>query len=81
MLLFGGTVLTSIVLVGGMIPYVSETFANIIFLSNSLTFMMVSKCVPLCYYALEQREILNMKFWFHSFYRFMFGASEIHLFI
>ncbi|GJX24532.1 derlin-2.2 [Tanacetum coccineum] len=41
MLLFGGTVLTSIVLVGGMIPYVSETFANIIFLSNSLTFMMV----------------------------------------
>ncbi|KAJ9562909.1 hypothetical protein OSB04_008069 [Centaurea solstitialis] len=41
MLLFGATVLTSIVLVGGMIPYVSESFAKIIFLSNSLTFMMV----------------------------------------
>ncbi|XP_042521003.1 derlin-2.1-like isoform X2 [Macadamia integrifolia] len=42
MLLFGATVLTTIVLVGGMIPYVSESFAKIIFLSNSLTFMMVS---------------------------------------
>jgi len=41
MLLFGATVLTSIVLIGGMIPYVSETFARILFLSNSLTFMMV----------------------------------------
>ena len=42
MLLFGATVLTGIVLVGGMIPYLSESFAKIIFLSNSLTFMMVS---------------------------------------
>ncbi|MQL95512.1 hypothetical protein Taro_028180 [Colocasia esculenta] len=41
MLLFGATVLTGIVFVGGMIPYVSESFAKIIFLSNSLTFMMV----------------------------------------
>nr|GMD11395.1 derlin-2.2 [Ipomoea batatas] len=41
MLLFGATVLTGIVLIGGMIPYVSESFARIIFLSNSLTFMMV----------------------------------------
>ncbi|KAJ6843528.1 derlin-2.2-like [Iris pallida] len=41
MLLFGATVLTGIVFVGGMIPYVSETFARIFFLSNSLTFMMV----------------------------------------
>jgi Derlin-2/3 len=41
MLLFGATVLTSIVLIGGMIPYISETFARILFLSNSLTFMMV----------------------------------------
>jgi len=41
MLLFGATVLTGIVLIGGMIPYVSETFARILFLSNSLTFMMV----------------------------------------
>ncbi|KAL7088706.1 hypothetical protein ACP275_13G144100 [Erythranthe tilingii] len=45
MLLFGATVLTGIVLIGGMIPYVSESFAKIIFLSNSLTFMMVSICV------------------------------------
>lgn len=42
MLLFGATVLTGIVLIGGMIPYVSENFAKILFLSNSLTFMMVS---------------------------------------
>jgi len=42
MLLFGASVLTGIVLIGGMIPYVSESFARIIFLSNSLTFMMVS---------------------------------------
>ncbi|CAD5177761.1 derlin-2.2-like [Musa acuminata AAA Group] len=41
MLLFGATVLTGIVLIGGMIPYVSETFAKFFFLSNSLTFMMV----------------------------------------
>lgn len=43
MLLFGASVLTGIVLVGGMIPYLSESFAKIIFLSNSLTFMMVSR--------------------------------------
>ena len=42
MLLFGATVLTGIVLIGGMIPYVSVSFAKLIFLSNSLTFMMVS---------------------------------------
>jgi len=49
MLLFGATVLTGIVLLGGMIPYLSESFAKIIFLSNSLTFMMVSNilCVLL----------------------------------
>ncbi|XP_052884373.1 derlin-2.2 isoform X2 [Gossypium arboreum] len=41
MLLFGASVLTGIVLVGGMIPYLSASFAKIIFLSNSLTFMMV----------------------------------------
>ncbi|KAG6474820.1 derlin-2.2-like [Zingiber officinale] len=41
MLLFGATVLTGIVLIGGMIPYLSQTFGNILFLSNSLTFMMV----------------------------------------
>lgn len=52
MLLFGATVLTGIVLVGGMIPYLSESFAKIIFLSNSLTFMMVSS-FPFC---------LNIKF-------------------
>lgn len=42
MLLFGAFVLTGIVLLGGMIPYVSASFAKILFLSNSLTFMMVS---------------------------------------
>lgn len=41
MLLFGATVLTGIVLIGGMIPYLSESIAEVIFLSNSLTFMMV----------------------------------------
>lgn len=42
MLLFGATFLTGTVLVGGMIPYLSESFAKMIFLSNSLTLMMVS---------------------------------------
>ncbi|KAI3741050.1 hypothetical protein L1987_58717 [Smallanthus sonchifolius] len=41
MLLFGATVLTTTVLVGGTIPYLSVSFANIFFLSYSLTFMMV----------------------------------------
>lgn len=41
MLLFGATILTSFVFIGGAIPYVSESFARILFLSNSLTFMMV----------------------------------------
>lgn len=41
MLLFGGTVLTAVVLAGGMVPYLSVSFAKILFLSNSLTFMMV----------------------------------------
>lgn len=41
MLLFGATVLTGLVFIGGMIPFMSETFAKILFLSNSLTFMMV----------------------------------------
>eukprot|EP01018_Ginkgo_biloba_P016382 Gb_10513 [translate_table: standard] len=41
MLFFGGSVLTAIVLAGGMIPYLSQSFAKLLFLSNSLTFMMV----------------------------------------
>ncbi|XP_077242187.1 derlin-2.2-like [Tasmannia lanceolata] len=40
-LLFSATVLTGIVLVGGMIPYVSDYFASIFLLSNSLNFMML----------------------------------------
>ncbi|CAH1448310.1 unnamed protein product [Lactuca virosa] len=55
MLLFGATVLTTIVLVGGMIPYVSESFAKIIFLSNSLTFMMV-------YVWSKQNPFIHMSF-------------------
>ncbi|XP_076921057.1 derlin-2.2-like [Bidens hawaiensis] len=55
MLLFGSTVLTTIVLVGGMIPYVSESFAKIIFLSNSLTFMMV-------YVWSKQNPYIHMSF-------------------
>ena len=42
MLLFGATVLTGIVLIGGTIPYVSVSLSQIIFLCNSLTFMMVT---------------------------------------
>ncbi|KAL7088708.1 hypothetical protein ACP275_13G144100 [Erythranthe tilingii] len=55
MLLFGATVLTGIVLIGGMIPYVSESFAKIIFLSNSLTFMMV-------YVWSKQNPYIHMSF-------------------
>ncbi|KAD7117950.1 hypothetical protein E3N88_05218 [Mikania micrantha] len=55
MLFFGATVLTTIVLVGGMIPYVAESFAKIIFLSNSLTFMMV-------YVWSKQNPYIHMSF-------------------
>lgn len=40
MLLFGGTLLTLIVVGGGMLTFAAP-FADILFLSNSLTFMMV----------------------------------------
>lgn len=43
MLLFGATVLTGNVLIGEMIPYVADSFAEIRFLSNSLTYMLVSQ--------------------------------------
>ncbi|KAG7033942.1 Derlin-2.2, partial [Cucurbita argyrosperma subsp. argyrosperma] len=55
MLLFGATVLTAIVLVGGMIPYLSESIAEVIFLSNSLTFMMV-------YVWSKQNPFIHMSF-------------------
>lgn len=55
MLLFGATFLTGIVLVGGMIPYLSESFAKIIFLSNSLTLMMV-------YVWSKQNPFIHMSF-------------------
>ncbi|XP_042945638.1 derlin-2.2-like isoform X2 [Carya illinoinensis] len=55
MLLFGATVLTGIVLIGGTIPYLSESFAKIIFLSNSLTFMMV-------YVWSKQNPFIHMSF-------------------
>ncbi|KAG5383855.1 hypothetical protein IGI04_035325 [Brassica rapa subsp. trilocularis] len=55
MLLFGATVLTGIVLLGGMIPYLSASFAKIIFLSNSLTFMMV-------YVWSKQNPYIHMSF-------------------
>ncbi|KAH7278022.1 hypothetical protein KP509_38G020000 [Ceratopteris richardii] len=41
MLFFGGSLLTGLVLLGGMFQLVSESLAKIFFLSNSLTFMMV----------------------------------------
>ncbi|VVB12157.1 unnamed protein product [Arabis nemorensis] len=55
MLLFGATVLTGIVLIGGMIPYLSVSFSKIIFLSNSLTFMMV-------YLWSKQNPYIHMSF-------------------
>ncbi|KAJ0917207.1 putative derlin [Helianthus annuus] len=55
MLLFGATVLTTTVLIGGMIPYLSESFATIFFLSNSLTFMMV-------YVWCKQNPLIHMSF-------------------
>jgi len=60
MLLFGATVLTGIVLLGGMIPYISESFAKIIFLSNSLTFMMVSRIsIYICRSVLVFKSVSN----------------------
>ncbi|KAF9672052.1 hypothetical protein SADUNF_Sadunf11G0000400 [Salix dunnii] len=55
MLLFGASVLTSIVIIGGNIPYLSESFSKIIFLSNSLTFMMV-------YVWSKQNPFIHMSF-------------------
>ncbi|KAL1537353.1 derlin-2.2-like [Salvia divinorum] len=55
MLLFGATFLTGIVLLGGMIPYFSASFAKFIFLSNSLTFMMV-------YVWSKQNPFIHMSF-------------------
>ncbi|XP_044495415.1 derlin-2.2-like isoform X2 [Mangifera indica] len=55
MLLFGATFLTGTVLTGGMIPYLSESFAKIIFLSNSLTLMMV-------YVWSKQNPFIHMSF-------------------
>lgn len=80
MLLFGATVLTGIVLIGGMIPYVSESFARIIFLSNSLTFMMVS--LILLQKVVSLLRIYSLPYHFlsaiHLFLgRYMFGASKI----
>ncbi|MBA0811184.1 hypothetical protein Gohar_003109, partial [Gossypium harknessii] len=49
------SVLTGIVLIGGMIPYLSASFARIIFLSNSLTFMMV-------YVWSKQNPFIHMSF-------------------
>lgn len=64
MLLFGATILTGIVLIGGMIPYLSESFAKIIFLSNSLTFMMV------CFLPLFERRIHFVAKGWHNNYTF-----------
>lgn len=81
MLLFGASVLTGIVLLGGMIPYLSESFAKIIFLSNSLTFMMVSYI--LCFFffcwVLVFKSTSNSKPSF-IFFRFMYGANRTPLF-
>ncbi|XP_039028841.1 derlin-2.2-like [Hibiscus syriacus] len=55
MLLFGASVLTGIVLIGEMIPYLSASFEIIIFLSNSLTFMMV-------YVWSKQNPFIHMSF-------------------
>ncbi|KAL9285686.1 putative derlin [Arabidopsis thaliana] len=63
MLLFGASVLTGIVLIGGMIPYLSASFAKIIFLSNSLTFMMlIVSCVPQVYVWSKQNPYIHMSF-------------------
>lgn len=63
MLLFGGTLLTIIVVGGGMLTFAAP-FADILFLSNSLTFMMV------CTYNLQaSMSVLSIfvLFWgFHS---------------
>jgi len=46
MLLFGGSLLTLIVVGGGMLTFAAP-FADILFLSNSLTFMMVCAYYPM----------------------------------
>ena len=76
MLLFGATVLTGIVLIGGMIPYLSVSFSKIIFLSNSLTFMMVTPFLPIDIAALDHFFSIILTSFLSSF-RSMYGASKI----
>lgn len=70
MLLFGATVLTGIVLIGGMIPYLSESFPF-----SSLVFI----CLIFSYYEICIRKSLfrslsellkwlmfDIPFWFHG---------------
>ncbi|KAL6541194.1 hypothetical protein OROMI_025077 [Orobanche minor] len=65
-MLSGATVLTGIVLIGGMIPYVSESFAKITFLSNSIIFMMNIICVEQAE-PIHSHELLG-PFHFHMAY-------------
>lgn len=83
MLLFGATVLTGIVLIGGMIPYLSVSFSKIIFLSNSLTFMMVNSISQV---SIPQFIPILKWFWSHlktiyntfpMFCRSMYGVNKI----
>lgn len=46
MIVFGATIMTGIVLIGSMVPYVSASFVGIYFLSDSLIIMMVSQSQP-----------------------------------
>jgi hypothetical protein len=49
MLLFGGSLLTTLVVAGGQLKFAAP-FADIIFLSNSLTFMMVCNLDFPCFF-------------------------------
>lgn len=79
MLLFGATVLTGIVLLGGMIPFFSESFAKIIFLSNSLTFMMVSRIFVVESFVFKY--VSNFKAFIYSFQVYVWSKQNpfIHM--
>lgn len=81
MLLFGASVLTGIVLIGGMIPLVSASFAKIIFLSNSLTFMMVRCFSYLFVYINCSLSAVRRSFFLPALiHRYMSGVNRTRLF-
>jgi hypothetical protein len=64
MLLFGGSLLTTLVVAGGQLKFAAP-FADIIFLSNSLTFMMVRNLNLPCLFMQFSVSVIPERFFYH----------------